>query len=86
MIKVGQTTLHFHGIEIKNNFISYEVLFIVNDQVVQVSTVLNHNDLICHQVHRHEPPVTAQPISILHEDDQLVVVNKPSSIPVSLME
>lgn len=33
-------------------------------------------------MHRHEPPVTAQPIRILAEDDEVVVVDKPSSLPV----
>ena len=32
---------------------------------------------------RHEPPVTAQPLSLLHVDEELVVVDKPASIPVS---
>ena len=31
---------------------------------------------------RHEPPVTSQPIRIVHEDDEVLVINKPSSIPV----
>lgn len=32
---------------------------------------------------RHEVPVTSQPIAIVHMDDDIVVVNKPASIPVS---
>lgn len=32
---------------------------------------------------RHEVPVTSQPITIVHMDDDIVVVNKPASIPVS---
>lgn len=55
----------------------------VNGRTVQLSTVINHNDLICHRVHRHEPPVTSLPIQLIHEDSRVVVVNKPSSIPVS---
>ena len=55
----------------------------VNGRAVQLSTVINHNDLICHRVHRHEPPVTCLPIQLIHEDSRVVVVNKPSSIPVS---
>jgi 23S rRNA-/tRNA-specific pseudouridylate synthase len=30
---------------------------------------------------RHEPPVTAEPLAILFEDDDIVAVNKPGSIP-----
>ena len=33
-------------------------------------------------VHRHEVPVAATPITIVHEDEDFLVVNKPSSIPV----
>ena len=32
---------------------------------------------------RHEVPVTSQKIQITHMDDDMVVVNKPASIPVS---
>ena len=48
-----------------------------------MATVLHHNDIVSHRVHRHEPPVTAQPLSLLHVDEELVVVDKPASIPVS---
>ncbi|KFP93042.1 RNA pseudouridylate synthase domain-containing protein 2, partial [Haliaeetus albicilla] len=44
--------------------------------------VLQNNDFLRNTVHRHEPPVTAQPIQILVEDDEVVVVDKPSSLPV----
>lgn len=33
-------------------------------------------------MHRHEPPVTAEPIRLLAENDDVVVIDKPSSIPV----
>jgi len=33
-------------------------------------------------MHRHEPPVTAQPIGIVHEDNDLIVINKPAGVPV----
>lgn len=54
----------------------------VNSETATMETVLQHNDLLVHQVHRHEPPVTAQPISIIHQDDHILAVNKPPSIPV----
>ncbi|XP_012583967.1 PREDICTED: RNA pseudouridylate synthase domain-containing protein 2 isoform X2 [Condylura cristata] len=40
------------------------------------------NDFLRNTVHRHEPPVTAEPISVLAENEEVVVVDKPSSIPV----
>ncbi|KAI9774766.1 MAG: hypothetical protein M1839_001633 [Geoglossum umbratile] len=33
-------------------------------------------------MHRHEPPVTARPIGIVHEDSDLIVINKPAGVPV----
>ncbi len=35
-----------------------------------------------HTLHRHEPPVTAQPIGVVHEDDDIIVINKPAGVPV----
>ncbi|XP_003935762.2 pseudouridylate synthase RPUSD2 isoform X2 [Saimiri boliviensis] len=40
------------------------------------------NDFLRNTVHRHEPPVTAEPIHLLAENEDVVVVDKPSSIPV----
>ncbi|KAJ6667305.1 hypothetical protein lerEdw1_017283 [Lerista edwardsae] len=43
---------------------------------------LQNNDFLRNTVHRHEPPVTAQTIEFLEENDEVVVVDKPSSLPV----
>lgn len=40
------------------------------------------NDFLRNTVHRHEPPVTAEPVRLLAENEDMVVVDKPSSIPV----
>nr|XP_042131894.1 RNA pseudouridylate synthase domain-containing protein 2 isoform X3 [Peromyscus maniculatus bairdii] len=40
------------------------------------------NDFLRNTVHRHEPPVTAEPIRLLAENEDVVVIDKPSSIPV----
>ncbi|XP_056401385.1 pseudouridylate synthase RPUSD2 [Hyla sarda] len=50
--------------------------------VTELSVVLKDNDFLRNMVHRHEPPVTAQPLRILAESDDMVVVDKPSSLPV----
>jgi 23S rRNA-/tRNA-specific pseudouridylate synthase len=45
--------------------------------------------LVCyirHAVLRTEPPVTAQKIKIVHEDDEILIVDKPASIPVRYIE
>ena len=54
----------------------------VNGVVANKDTLIKNNDLITHRVHRHEPPVIGDKINIIHKDDDLVVINKPPSIPV----
>ncbi|KAK2520487.1 Rpusd2 [Columba livia] len=55
----------------------------LNEEPVRdLDIVLKNNDFLRNTVHRHEPPVTAQPIQILVENDEVVVVDKPSSLPV----
>src|SRR6195952_1576706 len=41
-----------------------------------------NGDVITHTLHRHEPPLTALPISVLHEDEDMIVINKPAGVPV----
>ncbi|XP_009896759.2 pseudouridylate synthase RPUSD2 [Dryobates pubescens] len=55
----------------------------LNEEPVRdLDIVLKNNDFLRNTVHRHEPPVTAQPIRVLAEDSAVVVVDKPSSLPV----
>ncbi|XP_026844499.1 RNA pseudouridylate synthase domain-containing protein 2-like [Drosophila persimilis] len=54
----------------------------VNYEKVPVDYRLKHNDLLANIVHRHEVPVSLQSITIVHMDEDIVVVNKPASIPV----
>jgi tRNA pseudouridine synthase 9 len=54
----------------------------VNGKKVGPHYVLKNGDLISHTTHRHEPPVTAEPITVIHEDEDMVVINKPSGVPV----
>lgn len=54
----------------------------VNDEKVPEDYRLQHNDYMANTVHRHEVPVVAQNIEIVHLDDDICIVNKPASIPV----
>lgn len=57
--------------------------FYVNDkQMTDVDYVLRNGDSIHHWGHRHEHPVRDLPLSIIAETDDLLVVNKPPSLPV----
>ncbi|XP_073339835.1 pseudouridylate synthase RPUSD2 [Pagrus major] len=50
--------------------------------VEDLSVVLRNNDHMKNTVHRHEPPVVGTPLEILVDDGEVLVVNKPASIPV----
>lgn len=54
----------------------------VNNQTVGPHYVLRNGDLVTHTLHRHEPPVTADPIEVLYENNDMIVLNKPSGVPV----
>ncbi|XP_057660868.1 uncharacterized protein LOC130896656 isoform X1 [Diorhabda carinulata] len=54
----------------------------VNYEKVPTDYKLKHNDLLANVVHRHETPVLSNPIKLIHVDEDLVVLDKPCSIPV----
>lgn len=45
-------------------------------------TPLLQSESITHHIHRHEPPVPAEPIHVIYSDEDMVVVSKPACIPV----
>lgn len=54
----------------------------VNGKIVSPDYVMVNGDLVSHTTHRHEPPVTQDPVQVIHEDDDMIVINKPSGVPV----
>nr|XP_057946299.1 RNA pseudouridylate synthase domain-containing protein 2 [Doryrhamphus excisus] len=50
--------------------------------VEDLSVVLKNNDHMRNTVHRHEPPVVGKPLEVLVDDGEVLVVDKPASIPV----
>ncbi|KAM6181283.1 pseudouridylate synthase RPUSD2 [Erethizon dorsatum] len=86
---VGHSLLHVFSTEFRAQPLAYyeaavrEGRLHLNERPVHdLSVVLKDNDFLRNTVHRHEPPVTAQPIRLLAENEDVVVVDKPSSIPV----
>ncbi|CAG5121825.1 unnamed protein product [Candidula unifasciata] len=53
----------------------------VNGNRASLNYVLRDNDYVCHRTHRHENPVTAAPLEIIENNNDVLVINKPSSIP-----
>ncbi|KAI3402621.2 RIB2 [Candida oxycetoniae] len=58
-----------------------EGLVTVNNIPAFPKTVLKDGDLIQHSTIRTEPPVSADPIGIVYEDNDWLVIDKPSGIP-----
>ncbi|OWZ78382.1 DRAP deaminase [Cryptococcus neoformans Tu401-1] len=56
----------------------------VNGVVARPDLILRNGDRIDNTVHRHEPPVTNDPILVLHIDREreFIVISKPGSLPV----
>ncbi|KAH9293099.1 hypothetical protein KI387_000796, partial [Taxus chinensis] len=54
----------------------------VDGKLVSAQYVVKTSQTLSHFVHRHEPPVMAEPIMILEETTDVITVCKPSSIPV----
>ncbi|KAF7660237.1 hypothetical protein LDENG_00285700 [Lucifuga dentata] len=50
--------------------------------VEDLSVILRNNDHMRNTVHRHEPPVIGKPLEVLVDDGEVLVVDKPASIPV----
>lgn len=55
---------------------------LVNGQCVEPTHNLLNGDKLSHWVHRHEPPVLGDSISILAETPDILVVNKPATVPI----
>lgn len=54
----------------------------VDGKTATRDTVLKNGALLAHKMHRHEPPVANRPIGIVFQDEDIVVIDKPSGIPV----
>ncbi|KAI1318991.1 hypothetical protein EDD11_005189 [Mortierella claussenii] len=54
----------------------------INDQAVSQDYTIQNSDIVAHDIHRHEPPVANLPVRVVREDDGVIIVDKPSSIPV----
>ncbi|KAK6520492.1 hypothetical protein TWF506_000745 [Arthrobotrys conoides] len=44
--------------------------------------IIRNGDVVTHTLHRHEPPVTDKPVTIVCETDDMIVINKPAGMPV----
>lgn len=53
----------------------------VNGKGVSTEYVIKKNDFIEHRSHRHESPVLSNPVEVIEDTKEHIVINKPPSIP-----
>ncbi|TPX72707.1 hypothetical protein SpCBS45565_g00011 [Spizellomyces sp. 'palustris'] len=58
---------------------------LINNERISFDYILRNGDLLAHSIHRHEPPISDQTVEIVYSDNDMLVVNKPSSIPVAII-
>ncbi|CAI6341373.1 unnamed protein product [Periconia digitata] len=85
----GRELLDIFASEFRDRPAAYYEKAIIEGRVVvngkpvpSTNHIIKNGDMITHTLHRHEPPSTAQPIGIVHEDDDMIVINKPAGLPV----
>lgn len=84
----GRTLLDIFASEFRDRPISYykdaieRGYITLNGKTVLPEHVIKNGDVISHTLHRHEPPVTADEVGIVHEDDNMLVIDKPAGVPV----
>lgn len=54
----------------------------INGEKTTPDAILKNNQKIVHKTIRRELPVLNIPIKVVYEDKQILVINKPASIPV----
>ena len=52
------------------------------DRVVPKDYKIKNGDHIVHFYHAHEPAVSAQPLNIVYETPEILVLDKPASFPI----
>ncbi|XP_077503239.1 pseudouridylate synthase RPUSD2-like [Amblyomma americanum] len=81
LVDVFTREFRAHSREVYENAIKGG-LVTVNSRPVGTDYRLKDNDLLANTLHRHEVPVLGAPIKILHNSHDMVVIDKPPSIPV----
>ncbi|KAG9268113.1 RNA pseudouridylate synthase domain-containing protein 2 [Astyanax mexicanus] len=86
---IGKTLLQVFSTEFRAEPLDYyrkaakEGRIRLNEEPVEDLNIrLKNNDFLRNTVHRHEPPVVGRPLEILVDDGEVVVVDKPASLPV----
>ncbi|CAF0783331.1 unnamed protein product [Brachionus calyciflorus] len=85
----GRTLLDIYKSEFSRATVNQSIQHLIetgkircNGQIKPLDYKIKNGDRISHIKHRHEIPVLADKIKIIHEDENFLVVDKPCSIPI----
>ncbi|KAL5543838.1 hypothetical protein UlMin_007622 [Ulmus minor] len=84
----GKTIVDLFAEEFKGRPYEYYVSAVkcgriqVDGQMVPVSYIVKSSQKISHFLHRHEPPVMALDVTVLHKEPDVLTICKPPSVPV----
>lgn len=84
---IGRTLLDIFSSEFRDRSEAYyrraieSGLVLVNDETATMDTKMGNGDLITHRTHKHEQPVSSKKVKVVHQDDNIVVIDKPGGIP-----
>ncbi len=56
----------------------------IDHERIAINTIVQNGDCLRHYTHRHEPSVLGLPVGVLHETDDIVVVDKVSPKTLSV--
>ncbi|XP_076834083.1 pseudouridylate synthase RPUSD2 [Brachyhypopomus gauderio] len=86
---IGKTLLEVFSTEFRAEPLDYYKKAVIEGRirlneipVNDLNITLKNNDFMRNTVHRHEPPVSGRPLKVLVDDGDVVVVDKPASLPV----
>ncbi|XP_073225365.1 RNA pseudouridine synthase 7 isoform X2 [Cicer arietinum] len=86
----GKTIVDLFAEEFKGRPYEYYVSAVkcgriqVDGEMVPVSYLVKSSQKISHFLHRHEPPVMACDVPILHKEPDVLTICKPASVPVTV--
>ncbi|XP_061650578.1 RNA pseudouridylate synthase domain-containing protein 2 [Phyllopteryx taeniolatus] len=82
LLEVFESEFRAESIEYYQSAVKVGRIRLNETPVEDLSVVLKNNDHMKNTVHRHEPPVVGKPLEVLVDDGEVLVVDKPASIPV----
>nr|OQO29939.1 hypothetical protein B0A51_02935 [Rachicladosporium sp. CCFEE 5018] len=82
ILEIFQDEFRDRPVEYYQEAIASGAIHLNGKPVPAPTTTVKNGDIISHTLHRHEPPVTGTAIGVVHEDNDMLVIDKPAGVPV----